>query len=76
MEVPWQKLSPEALQALMEEFITREGTDYGSRERTMESKVAELRHQLETGQARIVFDPETESCDIRERLGARAQPPA
>ncbi|MYE98920.1 MAG: YheU family protein, partial [Gammaproteobacteria bacterium] len=32
MEVPWQKLSDEALAAVIEEFVTREGTEYGARD--------------------------------------------
>jgi len=29
MIIPYDKLSPEALQALIEEFVTRDGTDTG-----------------------------------------------
>ena len=57
-------LAPDVLRALMEEFVTRDGTDYGDRELSLEEKVENLRGQLRRGDARIVFDPESESVDI------------
>jgi uncharacterized protein YheU (UPF0270 family) len=63
--VPWSQLAPETLQALIESFILREGTDYGLYEVPLASKVAQVRKQLERGEAQIVFDPVTETVDIR-----------
>jgi hypothetical protein len=48
----------------VESFVLREGTDYGAREFTHEQKVAQVIAQLESGDARIVFDPETESVTL------------
>ena len=69
IEVPHTLLSPDALLGLVESFILREGTDYGAREFTHEQKVAQVMAQLARGEARIVFDPETESVTllVRER---------
>jgi uncharacterized protein YheU (UPF0270 family) len=64
VEIPLDALSAEALQGVIESFVGREGTDYGERERTLAEKVADVRRQLERGEARIVFDPETESVNI------------
>ncbi|HEY8495142.1 MAG TPA: YheU family protein [Myxococcota bacterium] len=64
VEVPIDALSAEALQGVIESFVSREGTDYGEVERTLAEKVADVRRQLERGEARIVFDPETESVNI------------
>ena len=58
------QLSPEALRGLVEEFVTRDGTDYGAVERSVEEKIAGVMAQLAAGEARIVFDPETESTNI------------
>ena len=66
MDIPWQKLQPETLTALIEEFVTREGTDYGWREVSHEAKVAQVRDLLAHGKIKLVFDAETESCDLRE----------
>lgn len=64
VDVPLESLSDAALRALIESFVGREGTDYGLEERSLEQKVADVRRQLERGEARIVFDPKTESVNI------------
>jgi len=64
IEVPTDALSKEALRALIEEFVTRDGTDYGSVERSLEEKVAAVRAQLARGEVRIVFDPESETTTL------------
>lgn len=63
-EVPHDALSPDALRGLIEEFVTRDGTDYGERERELEEKVASVERQLERGEVRIVIDLETESVTL------------
>jgi uncharacterized protein YheU (UPF0270 family) len=67
VEVPFTALSADALQGLVESFVLREGTDYGDREFTHEQKVAQVLRQLETGEARILYDPETESVTLLPR---------
>jgi uncharacterized protein YheU (UPF0270 family) len=62
--VPHRELSGEALRGVIESFVLREGTDYGEREYSLEEKVAHVMQQLERGQARIEFDPVTETVDI------------
>ena len=64
MQIPIEKLSPEALDGLIEEFVTRDGTDYGLRERTLEEKKRAIVRQLERGEIVVVFDAESESCTI------------
>lgn len=64
MEIPWQGLKPEILRAVVEEFVTREGTDYGSSEFSLEQKVEHVLRQLRRGQAILSFDQESESCHI------------
>lgn len=62
--IPPAELSAEALRGVIESFVLREGTDYGEREHTLEQKVAQVRWQLERGQARILFDPETNTITL------------
>ena len=64
VEVPFSELSDEALRGVVESFVNREGTDYGAVERILDDKVADVMRQLEAGNARLVFDPETESIQI------------
>jgi uncharacterized protein len=62
--VPHAELSPEALTAVIEAFVLREGTDYGEHEFTLERKIAQVRALLESGGAQIVFDPNSATVDI------------
>lgn len=62
--VPYDALPEDTLTRLIEEFVTRAGTDYGAEEKTLEQKIADVRRQLVRGEATIVFDPETESVNI------------
>jgi uncharacterized protein len=64
VEVPYTALEPDVLRAVIESFVLREGTDYGERELDLEAKVGRVRRLLERGEARIVFDPGTDSVDI------------
>jgi len=59
-----EQLSAELLQAVMEDYITREGTDYGHREYTLAQKVAQLQGQLQQGHIVIAYDPVSESCSL------------
>ncbi len=62
--IPHAELSAEALRGVIESFVLREGTDYGAREYSLEEKVAHVRAQLERGQARILFDPESNTVTL------------
>ncbi|MHB8813137.1 MAG: YheU family protein [Steroidobacteraceae bacterium] len=62
--IPHAELSAEALRGVIESFVLREGTDYGEREYSLEQKVAHVRAQLERGQARILFDSETNTVTL------------
>jgi uncharacterized protein len=70
MIIPYQQISPEALQGLIEEFITREGTDYGEVEFSLSQKVKQVEQQLARGEIAIVFDLATESVSILTRQEA------
>jgi uncharacterized protein YheU (UPF0270 family) len=72
--VPYTQLSSEALQGVIESFVLREGTEYGEREFTLAEKRLHVMHQLERGEAQIMFDPQSQSVDIvvTPKLGARS----
>ena len=64
IDVPYTSLQPATLRALVEEFVTRDTTDYGERERTLEEKVEDVMRQLRRGEAKVLFDPETGTVNI------------
>lgn len=64
MKIPSNHLSDDALDGLIQEFVLREGTEYGDSEFNLETKVEQVRKQLERGEAEIHFDPDTETTTI------------
>jgi uncharacterized protein YheU (UPF0270 family) len=64
IEVPHAQLSADALRGVVEAFVLREGTDYGERDVEHDTKVGQVMRRLERGEAKILFDPVTETVDI------------
>ena len=52
------------LQALLEEYASRDGTDYGETELSLEQKVSDLRVKMERGELLIVYDAGSEHWDL------------
>lgn len=70
MIIPYQELSDETLQALMEDFVTRDGTDYGLVEMSMQDKTEHLLALLKKGELLISYDNELQSCGLVTREAA------
>jgi uncharacterized protein len=62
--IPVNKLSPEALKGIIEEFISRDGTDYGEIESSLETNFRQVKYKLEKGSAVLIFDDENASVNI------------
>jgi uncharacterized protein len=75
MEIPHTALAPETLRNLVEEFVTREGTDYGNHDYSLQDKVRHVLRQLERGNVVIIYDSKSETCHIetRERLAQQLE---
>ena len=74
MQIPIEALSGQALDGLLEEFVTRDGTDYGAEERTLDDKKSAVRCQLHRGEIMIVFDPDTQTANIILKDELRLRP--
>lgn len=61
MLIPQNLLEAETLTRLIEDFVTRDGTDNGD-ETPLETRVLRVRRALDKGEAVIAFDPESEQC--------------
>jgi uncharacterized protein YheU (UPF0270 family) len=70
LPIPPDRLSPDVLDALIEEFVTRHGTDLTE----APAKAAQVRAQLRTGQVIIVYDEKTDSANIVPK-DAKEPPP-
>ena len=64
MIVSYERLSPEALNGLIEEFVTRPGTDTGYTGNTLEQNMDAIKRQLRRGDIVIVFDESTRTANI------------
>ncbi|MBY0316004.1 MAG: YheU family protein [Bdellovibrionales bacterium] len=64
IEVPPSALSEEALHGIISNFILREGTDYGSVEVSLETKIKQVERQIQKGEIIIAFDPNTETVTL------------
>jgi len=58
------KLSSRALKGVIEEYISRDGTDYDGIEVPTETKFRYVKQKLEKGLAVLIFDDEAETTDI------------
>lgn len=64
IEIPYQSLSADALNGIIEEFVSREGTDYGDYDFSFADKKAQIMQQLENSTATILFDLSSQTCQI------------
>jgi len=60
MEIPYQRLSAEALRGVLEEFATRDGTD----ETDVSVKVPALEAKLKAGLLTLLFEPGDATCHL------------
>lgn len=71
IRVPPERLDDAVLEALLEEYGSRDGTDYGERELTLAEKAGNLRRQLDSGDLLILFHSESEQWDLVPREQAQ-----
>jgi uncharacterized protein YheU (UPF0270 family) len=61
--IPSDLLEADTLTRLIEDFVTRDGTDNGD-ETPLHTRIERVRHALSKGQAVIVFDAESQQCQL------------
>lgn len=71
VEIPYESLSEDALKGVIDNFVQREGTDYGSDEVHYETKIRQVQRQIEKGDVVIVFDPSSESVHLLAKTELR-----
>lgn len=64
MIIPHQQLAADTLYNLIESYVLREGTDYGEHEIAIEQKVAQVKQQLNNGEAMVFYSELHESVTI------------
>jgi uncharacterized protein YheU (UPF0270 family) len=64
IEIPAAKLSEQALAGIIENFIVREGTDYGAVEVSYDKKAEQIRRQIDRGDIKIVYEQATDTIGL------------
>ncbi|MBW2631333.1 MAG: YheU family protein [Deltaproteobacteria bacterium] len=64
LKISYDQLSPETLEAVIAEFVARDATDYGESEVPFERKIQQVKKQLQSDKAIIIFDESTQTCNI------------
>ena len=67
LEIPLNELSADALQGVLEEYVSRDGTDYGELELSLQQKTQRLLQQWQRKEVVLVFDNDTESTSFLNR---------
>lgn len=60
MIIPHQELSPDALTSLIEDVVSRDGTELSD----LASKVSQVRRRLERGEVFVTFDEDSETVGL------------
>jgi hypothetical protein len=64
IEVPYERLDPETLRNMIQEFVTRDGADWGEAGGALEEKVARVMQQLRNRQVKVVFELKSQTANI------------
>jgi len=64
MIIPIHELTSETLTAIIEEFVLREGTEYGAEDVCLSDKIVQIKHQLAQGTVVLVYSELHESVNI------------
>ena len=62
--VPIERINPDTLRKMVEEFVTREWSELSDADFTFEDKIEQVIQQLKDNNISIVYDLTTESCNI------------
>jgi uncharacterized protein YheU (UPF0270 family) len=68
VDVPYEQIDPETLRNMVQEFVTRNGSDWGDPGGALEDKIAQVLKQLKNKQVKVVFDLKSETANIVSSL--------
>lgn len=64
IDVPYERIDPDALRRMIQEFVTRDGADWGDVGCTLEEKVDQVFRQLRGKKVKVVFDLTSQTANI------------
>jgi uncharacterized protein YheU (UPF0270 family) len=64
VDVPLDRINPETLRKMVEEFVTREWSDLSDADCTFDDKIEQVIQHLKDNSIKVVFDLTSETCNI------------
>jgi len=64
VEVPYERINAETLKKMVQEFVSRDGADWGDAGCTLADKVDQVLEQLKSRKVRIVLDLRTQTANF------------
>lgn len=64
VDVPYQQIDPETLRRIIQEFVSRDGADWGDVGCALDDKVDQVLQQLLHNQVKVVFDLRSQTVNI------------
>ena len=64
LEIPLERINPDTLRRMVEEFVTREWSELADFDHTLDEKVDQVLQQLRDNRAKIVYDGTAETWNI------------
>jgi hypothetical protein len=68
VEVPYEQINPDTLRKMIQEFVTRDGADWGDAGCSLEEKIKQVLEQLQTRKVKVVFDLASQTANIVTNL--------
>lgn len=64
VDLPLDRIDPDTLRNMVEEFVTREWSELTDAGCSLDEKIEQVIQQLKADKAKVVFDLTTETCNI------------
>lgn len=62
--IPFESLAPETLENVLSDIVSRDGTDYGDYDLSLDQKREQALRALKSGDAVLLFDTESETIQL------------
>ena len=66
VEIPYNQINPDTLHRMIQEFVTRDGADWGDAGGALEEKVKQVLKQLHIKKIKVVFDLTSQTANLVE----------
>lgn len=64
LEIPYTLINPDTLQRMIQEFVSRDGSDWAEIGCTLEDKVEQVLAQLRSKKIKVVFDLRSQTANF------------